>query len=276
MDGNKTVTATFSIDSYTITATGGANGSITPSGSVTVNYGSSQTFAIAPNTGYHIADVLVDGSSIGAVPSYTFTAVAADHTIAAIFTANVNPIAVTSPNGGENWEVFSLHTITWSSTDVSGPVKIELSRDGGVTWANINRMASNDGRQIWLVFGSATTQAKIKVSSVSNPALFDISDANFTIVGPSISVISPNGGENWRVGSTHTITWDSTSVLLVKIELSRDGGATWTTIAASIANHGDKTWKVTGPATAHARIRIVSLSNSASDISDTDFTITRN
>jgi VCBS repeat-containing protein len=187
---------------------------------------------------------------------------------------SVNPIVVTSPNGGENWEVFSVQTITWSSTGVSGPVKIELSRDGGVTWKTIVPRTPNDSSQRWIVLRGATTQAKIKVSCISDPALFDISDANFNIVEPSITVISPNGGESWKIGSTQTITWNSTSVLSVKIELSRNGGTTWTTIATGIANHGNKTWKVTGPVTAHARIRVVSLSNSASDISDTDFSIT--
>jgi hypothetical protein len=189
-------------------------------------------------------------------------------------TAQTYPIVVTSPDGGENWELFSVQTITWTSTGVSGPVKIELSRDGGATWTTIIPLTPNDGSQRWRILRGATTQARIKVSSIANPTMFDISNANFTIVEPSITVTSPGGGESWKIGSTQTITWDSTSVLLVKIELSRDSGATWTTIAASIANHGSKSWKVTGPATTNARIRVVSLSNSASDISNADFTIT--
>ncbi len=56
---------------YTITATAGANGSIAPSGAVVVNSGASQAFAISASVGYHIADVLVDGVSVGAVGSYT-------------------------------------------------------------------------------------------------------------------------------------------------------------------------------------------------------------
>jgi hypothetical protein len=274
MDGDKTVTATFAINTYTITATAGAGGSIDPSGDVIVNYGADQSFSINPDTGYDIADVVVDGVSQGVLSTYVFTGVTVGHTIAARFIAEGGSIVVTSPNSGENWEVFSIQTITWSSTRVSGPIKIELSRDGGATWATIIPMTPNDGSQRWIVLRAATNQARIKVSSISNPVLFDISNANFTIVEPSITITSPNGGESWKIGSTQTITWDSTSVLLVKIELSRNGGATWTTIAANIANHGSKSWKVTGPATAHARIRVVSLSNSTSDISNTDFSIT--
>lgn len=66
---------------YTITATAGEGGSITPAGEVSVKEGASQTFAIAAQEGYAIADVLVDGQSVGAVDSYTFENVTANHTI---------------------------------------------------------------------------------------------------------------------------------------------------------------------------------------------------
>ncbi len=82
------IVATFEADTYTITASAGTGGSITPQDAVTVNYGADQTFTITADTGYHIADVLVDGSSVGAVSSYTFTNVVADHTIQAQFAEN--------------------------------------------------------------------------------------------------------------------------------------------------------------------------------------------
>ena len=52
---------------------------------MSVDYGANQSFTITPDAGYHVADVLVDGSSVGAVTSYTFTNVTANHTIAASF-----------------------------------------------------------------------------------------------------------------------------------------------------------------------------------------------
>ena len=70
---------------YTITASAGQGGSITPSGSVRVDRGEAQTFTIAADEGYEIADVLVDGESVGAVGSYTFENVRARHTIQARF-----------------------------------------------------------------------------------------------------------------------------------------------------------------------------------------------
>jgi len=77
-------------NNYTITASAGSHGSISPSGGVTVNQGSDESFTITPDTGYSIADVLVDGSSVGAVSSYTFTNVTQDHTIYATFIIEEN------------------------------------------------------------------------------------------------------------------------------------------------------------------------------------------
>jgi Subtilase family/Divergent InlB B-repeat domain len=97
---NHTIAASFNINTYTIAAAAGANGSISPSGNVTVNYGADQSFTITPDTGYHIADVLVDGSSVGAVSSYTFLNVTANHSIAASFAINTYSItASTGVNG---------------------------------------------------------------------------------------------------------------------------------------------------------------------------------
>lgn len=70
---------------YTITASAGDGGSISPSGKVSVSYGSSKTFTMKPAEGYEVADVLVDGKSVGAVNSYTFKNVREKHTIEVIF-----------------------------------------------------------------------------------------------------------------------------------------------------------------------------------------------
>ena len=77
---------------YTIKATVGVNGSISPSGNVSVREGRDQTFTITPDKGYAVANVKIDGKSIGAVKSYTFENVKGNHTIEAIFMkANGNP-----------------------------------------------------------------------------------------------------------------------------------------------------------------------------------------
>src|SRR4030095_10946468 len=85
---NHTIDASFSLSSHTIMASAGSGGSISPSGAVPVACGDDQTFTITPDSCYAIADVLVDGVSVGAVASYTFTNVAANHTIDASFSLN--------------------------------------------------------------------------------------------------------------------------------------------------------------------------------------------
>ncbi len=89
-----TITASFAIDNYTITASADANGTISPSGAVSVISGATTTFTVTPNTGYRVSDVLVDGASVGALSAYTFTNVTANHTISASFEANA-PVALT-------------------------------------------------------------------------------------------------------------------------------------------------------------------------------------
>jgi hypothetical protein len=100
MNGNKNVTATFNVLTYTITATAGEGGSISPSGAVSVNHGADQAFTITADTGYNIADVVVDGSSVGAVSTYTFTNVTSAHTISAAFSLLTYTITSTAGEGG--------------------------------------------------------------------------------------------------------------------------------------------------------------------------------
>ena len=77
---------------YTIKATAGTGGSISPSGNVSVREGRDQTFTITPDKGYAVSNVKIDGKSIGAVKSYTFENVRRTHTIEVIFMkANGNP-----------------------------------------------------------------------------------------------------------------------------------------------------------------------------------------
>lgn len=76
------------IPTYTITATSNGNGSITPAGVTTVQEGGSQSYTIKADNGYHISDVKVNGVSVGAVESYTFTNVRSNQTIAVTFSRN--------------------------------------------------------------------------------------------------------------------------------------------------------------------------------------------
>ena len=90
-----------------------------------------------------------------------------------------------------------------------------------------------------------------------------------------IRIISPNGGEEWPVGSTQKIRWESQNAgAYVKIEYSTDGGTTWKTIVETTENDGPYTWTIPDTRSTHCRVRITSKNfPSVQDISDSDFVI---
>lgn len=94
------IDATFAIDVFTITATAGPGGTIEPAGAVPVEYGSDRTFTMRADPGYHILEVRVDGVSQGAVDTYTFRQVEADHAIEALFEHDPVTITATAGPGG--------------------------------------------------------------------------------------------------------------------------------------------------------------------------------
>ncbi|MDW8241385.1 MAG: M36 family metallopeptidase, partial [Acidobacteriota bacterium] len=187
-----------------------------------------------------------------------------DHSTGMFTISNAPPppatITVTSPNGGETWQIGTTQTVTWTTTGSIANVHIELSHTGAAgPYTMLASNTPNDGSQSITVPGPATTNAFIRVSDAANPATQDTSNAAFTISATpppaSITVTAPNGGETWQIGTTQTISWTTTgSIANVKIELSRDGGSTYSTLFTSTPNDGSESWTVTGPATTQARV----------------------
>jgi hypothetical protein len=186
-------------------------------------------------------------------------------------------VTVTAPNGGETWAEGSEQTITWSTTGSVNAVLIEFSNDNGSTYQTVATSEPNDGAYAWTVpSGSASSICKIRISSVTNGAITDESDATFTIITPTLTVSTPNGGEQWLIGSSQDITWtDNTGLSEVKIELSTNNGGAWTTITASTPNTGSYNWTVPDSPSANCLIRISDPADgSPSDVSNAVFTIT--
>lgn len=139
--------------SYTITASAGPNGSISPTGPVSVSGGSNQAFAITPATCSQIADVLVDGVSVGAVASYTFTSVTAPHSISATFaplsysiTATAGANGTITPAGSTivNCGASQTYTITPASGFVVQLVTVNgVSKGSIATYTFSNVTATN-------------------------------------------------------------------------------------------------------------------------------------
>jgi hypothetical protein len=138
---------------YTITATAGSGGSISPAGAVQVLQGWNQSFAIQPNSKYAISNLVVDGANLGKRSAYTFTNVLANHTISAMFADTGRDIPRTADL------LFSVVTESLPASGSTGnwptyvPAGTTLTRIGsptvqqfnGVKWEQNNRITSNDG-----------------------------------------------------------------------------------------------------------------------------------
>lgn len=108
---------------YTLSASAGSGGSITPSGSLVISKGTNQTYSIAPATGYKIAGVTVDGASVGAVSSYTFSNIAAGHSISATFAAATTTTAS-----------YSITATAYSNGSISPAGTVAVTSGGSKTY----------------------------------------------------------------------------------------------------------------------------------------------
>ncbi|MDD5648586.1 MAG: CARDB domain-containing protein [Dehalococcoidia bacterium] len=174
---------TFTIPSFTITASAGANGSISPSGLVTVNNGANQIFIINANNGYRIVNVLVDGVSVGPVSSYTFRNVTANHTISVSFSVSqIGPIgggsqspgdSITtpvSPQGPINLSNLQVQSATISNSKVSPGTPVTVT-------ASVANSGTGNGSANIKVYVNGQEEASrgITVNSGSNaPVTFTV------------------------------------------------------------------------------------------------------
>lgn len=148
-----------------ITATAGEFGSITPSGAVSVTSGANQAFTITANQGYHIADVLVDAVSAGALASYEFTNVIADHTISASFAMDTEKTITTG--GEETTTVGDTMVIIQAGTIVTGPVDWDGIIHAPVITTTYTEPNPDSG------FDSATPVITLDVGAGDTPLTFD-------------------------------------------------------------------------------------------------------
>ncbi len=157
------------VPAFTITASAGDGGSISPSGSVTVTYGDNQTFTVTPDAGYQIATVLMDGAP--ATAPYTFTNVIADgHTISATF--ELIPTPTPTPTPSPSPSPTPTPTPTPASTQMS--ISVDASSTAVGSAVNINGKLSDskgnplqdktvtlsyaiEGDTSWVPIGSGTT-----------------------------------------------------------------------------------------------------------------------
>jgi hypothetical protein len=187
---------------------------------------------------------------------------------------------VTSPNGGETWEVGSDHAITWTGTGDISDVMIEYSFDNGNTWSTIVSSAVNTGTYDWSVPDTVSQECLVRVTANDgggDPKPSDVGDEVFSIVPPSlptITVLTPNGGEELPVGTRFNITWYTTDTReQVKIEYTVNGGETWTEIVGAAENDGDYDWMIPDEPSQTCLVRISEIDGEPVDLSDAVFSI---
>jgi hypothetical protein len=190
-----TISVSFKVKTYTITASSGANGSISPTGSVLVNHGSNQTFTMTPSAGYTVSSVLIDGVSVGAVSSYTFSNVTAAHTISVTYQLSIVSYAITASSGGNG------------SISPTGTVMVNSGSNQTFT------MTPATGYQVDVVTVDGTSVGSVATYTFSNVVAAHTISVTFKIKTYTITAstgangsISPSGSVVVNHGSNQTFT----------------------------------------------------------------------
>lgn len=248
----------FSIDdvsirsAFTLTTSAGANGSVSPSGSLTVAEGADVPVTLTPSAGYKVADVVVDGVSQGPSTSYTFIAVSANHTLAATFAEATPPtITVIAPNGGELWAPGSSHAIQWTASDnvAVASVSLEYSTTGGPPWTSIASGLTNTGTYSWLVPGATGPTTRVRATAIDAAANVgqDSSDGVFTIAGHAAGRILAFRADS--ANGTGANPWPSAVSPWTDLAPNHHDGA-----LSNILGNGSSGWKGDGSAISPYRL----------------------
>ena len=226
VSANHTISATFTALTYTITGSAGSNGSISPSGAATVTYGGSQSYTITPSSGYQVAAVTVDGTSVGAVPSYTFSSVSANHTLSATFTALTYTI---TGSAGSNGSISP----SGAATVTYGGARAIPSRSSGYQVAAV----TVDGTSV-----GAVPSYKFSSVSANHTISATFTALTYTITGSAGSngSISPSGAATVTYGGSqsYTITpFSGYQVAAVTVDGTSVGAVSSYTFSSVSANH---------------------------------------
>ncbi|MEO5929488.1 MAG: T9SS type A sorting domain-containing protein [Candidatus Kapaibacterium sp.] len=187
-------------------------------------------------------------------------------------------IQVNTPNGGEQLFVGDPYAITWTSPGIDF-VRLEYSTNGGATWLDIvpggAPVSAASGSYAWMVPNTPGATTLVRVSNSANPIISDRSDALFSILRPSLQVISPNGGEGYEVAAPVTVRWSAQNITSLTIEYSSDLGTTWKVVGSGVpAASGSYTFVPMEIPTKLALVRITDMAHPrVSDQSDRTFEI---
>jgi len=195
-----------------------------------------------------------------------------DYALTAYNAAEGAAIEVLRPVGGEYreyWETGTEEEILWETTEGIGNithVDLMYSVDGGGSWSYIDEGIDDTGSYLWLVPDEPSHEAMVKaIVHDDHPDTgegIDTSD-EFTITDvtpPEVTVISPNGGEEWHAGDEEEITWNTEEgdepIESVDIQYSVDGGTNWILLEEGIDDTGSYIWRIPDETTSEALVQI--------------------
>ena len=165
-------------------------------------------------------------------------------------------LSLTVPDSGQAWAEGSTHDITWTSVGSVGNLKIEYRTKPSDAWRLVIGSTANDGSYTWTIPATVSDSCKVRISDSANAAVLDTSRSQFSIVPPTLTLLSPKGGEKWATGTMHPITWSSDGTVgNIKIELSINDSA-WTAIIATTTNDGTYSWTIPDNTTLSAKCRV--------------------
>jgi len=193
---NSTLSATFAIDTFTITATAGSNGTISPGGAQAVDYGTDKTFTVSANPGYHIVDVLKDGVSIGAVSLVTFADVRANHTLSATYAVNAPDTYSITPQVGPHG---SITPGTVQLVSAGSNKTFAVAPDTGYHILDVTKDGVSIGASESVTFTNVNAEHTIG-------ATFAINTYTITPTAGANGAISPAGAQTVDHGSSRTFT----------------------------------------------------------------------
>ena len=186
---------------------------------------------------------------------------------------------ITGPNGGEVWQPGSAHEITWLSANPNvGTVKIEYFN--GTDWVTIADNAPNTGSYMWTLPNQDFNGGiRITITDAQGNQASDQSDGNIIVDSqkPTLTLLSPVGGEVWGEGSEQSITWTASDANFGTTPITLDfyDGSAWSSIG-NVSNTGNYTWAVPFKETSSAKIRVTATDlagNTAVDVSQGAFTM---
>jgi hypothetical protein len=196
-----TIGATFVANIYTITATAGNGGTITPAGATAVAYNADRTYTIAANTGYHVSDVFVDGVSVGAVTTYTFTGVTANHTIYAAFDLNEYTVTVNQPAHGAitpgTTTVLYGATPSFVITPATGYNVTAITVNGSNV--NLNNVPSANGIYTYTFSAISSNQTITATMTAKTYTISASAGANGSITPNGNTTVSHGGAQAYTI-----------------------------------------------------------------------------